>query len=151
LLKSGAEDLFRRRRGLLDGFQTQLRWTAGMIVQWVENEELRTRLRSGLVAKIKEFDPQVICGHSLGSLVGYDTFTHPATRKLVAGRSFVSLGSQIANPFVAGNFLAGRITPLSGSQWYHLFNSHDHVFTAPIRLSDPSFKSVETTFDIDGW
>lgn len=151
LLKSGAEDLFRRRRGLLDGFQNQLRWYAGMVVQWVENEDLRDQLRAGLASRIKELNPDVICGHSLGSLVCYDAFTHPDTRKIIQGKTFISLGSQIANSFVAGNFLAGRITTIRGAQWYHLFNEHDNVFTAAIRLSDPSFKQVETPFDIEGW
>jgi metacaspase-1 len=151
LLTSGAEDLFRRRRGLLDGFQNRLRWYAGMLVQWVENERLRELLRAGLVSRIKEFDPHVVCGHSLGSLVCYDTFTHPQTKKVVSNKTFVSLGSQIANPFVAGNFLAGRITTIPAAQWYHLFNEHDNVFTAPIRISDPRFKQVDTPFDIEGW
>lgn len=151
LLESGVENVFRRRRGLLDGVQSQLRWYAGMVVQWVENERLRKRLRSSLVDRIKEFEPQIVCGHSLGSLIGYDAFTHPETRSSADGRTFISLGSQIANPFVAGNFLAGRITPVAAVQWYHLFNVHDNVFTAPIRLSESNFKMVDTPFDVDGW
>jgi hypothetical protein len=52
---------------------------------------------------------------------------------------------------VAGNFLAGRITPIAECQWYHLYNEFDKVFTAPIRLSEPSFKQVATPFDVEGW
>lgn len=151
LLHSGADNLLRHPRGLLDGFHSKLRWYAGMVVQWVENERLRQKLRSGLAARINEIEPQVICGHSLGSLVCYDTFTDPRSRRTAAGRTFLSLGSQLANPFVSGNFLAGRITQIEDCQWYHLFNRHDNVFTAPIHLSESTFKQVDTPFDRPGW
>ena len=128
-----------------------LRWTAGMIVAWVEDEKFRKDTRERLAAAIRTVKPDAVLGHSLGSLVCYDTFTHPDTRELVHGSVLVTLGSQIANAFVSGQFLAGRIqVPDACSHWYHLFNREDDVFTAPIRLSDERFTQVDTPFDIPG-
>ncbi|MDH5547663.1 MAG: caspase family protein [Gammaproteobacteria bacterium] len=147
LLKNGVTSLFNRRRGMDGG----LRWTAGMVVQWVENEVLREQTRKRLIGRVEEFNPDVVCAHSLGSLVSYDTFTHPSTRECINDRIFVSLGSQIGNAFVAGSFRAGRIMPLTQAKhWYHLFNKEDDVFTAPLRLHDDGFTQVETYFDIPG-
>ena len=47
-----------------------LRWTAGMAVQWIEDDELRTSLCGRLVQAVKEFQPHAVLGHSLGSLIG---------------------------------------------------------------------------------
>ncbi|MES2624135.1 MAG: caspase family protein [Pseudomonadota bacterium] len=143
---SGAGNVFRQPKGLGD----IVRWTAGMIVQWVENDKLRTRTRQALEQRMAEFQPDIVCAHSLGSLVAYDCFTGSG-KDLLQGVRFVSCGSQIGNPFVIGNFDAGRISELPQAKfWYHLFNSEDAVFTAQIRLSSPNFTQVETFFDIDG-
>ncbi|WP_136659024.1 caspase family protein [Nitratireductor sp. XY-223] len=135
----------RAARGLSDS----VRWTAGMVVQWADNMALREQLRSALEEHINVLDPQVIFAHSLGSLIAYDTFRHPAHRTLVKDRTFVSFGSQIGNPFVRAQF-AGRIQPLDGAYWYHLFNIHDDVLTTRIPLADDGFEEVDTTFDIPG-
>lgn len=147
LLKNGITSVFKNTRGH-DG---QLRWTAGMVLQWVENETLRQQTRQRLQQKINEVKPDVILGHSLGSLVCYDTFTFPQTRNVLDNRIFVSLGSQIGNAFVAGNFRAGRIEPLEQARhWYHLYNKEDDVFTAPLRLYHDRFTQIETDFDEPG-
>ncbi|CAK9078780.1 Metacaspase-6 (AtMC6) (Metacaspase 2c) (AtMCP2c) (Metacaspase-5) [Durusdinium trenchii] len=121
LLSSGATQLWRRvsgQEGIFDGInQTAL----------------------------KADPPDVILAHSLGSLVGYDLLTHPDGEGLFDG-VFVSLGAQIGNPFVVGNFLAGRIEPIPGVIWYHLFNRWDDVFTSEIHLSSPAFTQIETPF-----
>ena len=87
----------------------------------------------------------VVCAHSLGSLVAYDTFArNPGA---IADKVFVTLGSQIGNPFVRDCF-AGRIQALKDARmWYHLFNKDDHVFTARIRLEVDNFAQVATDFD----
>ena len=133
------------------GVPEALRWTAGMVVKWVEDEDFRAGTRERLVAAIEAAQPAAVLGHSLGSLVCYDTFTHPSTRERVKDTVLVTLGSQIANPFVSGQFLAGRIAvPPAARHWYHLFNRADDVFTAPIRLTDPRFTQVNTPFDEPG-
>lgn len=149
LLWSGVGGMFRRRRGFFDQIGETARWTAGMVVQWVESETLREATRAWLLDQIEGFQPDVVCAHSLGSLVCYDAFTANGGGA-IEGRSFVSFGSQIGNPFVVGNFAAGRLVPLPAKWWYHLYNKHDSVFTAPVALSAPRFEQVDTPFDIPG-
>jgi len=149
LLWSGIGGLFRRPRGFFDRLGETARWTAGMVVQWVENDELREASRAWLLDQIEAFKPDVVCAHSLGSLVCYDAFTANGG-DAIEGRSFISFGSQIGNPFVVGNFAAGRLMPLPAERWYHLYNRHDSVFTAPVTLSSPRFEQVDTPFDIPG-
>ena len=148
LAASGLAAPFRQPRGLSD----RLRWTAGMVVQWVENETLRRQTRQQLANAMRQHRPGLVIGHSLGSLVAYDTFTHTRLRELASGISFVSCGSQIGNPFVVGNFAYGRLVPLKGARhWFHLYNRHDDIFTAPIRLGDAAnFRQVDTPFDTTG-
>jgi len=143
------EGLLGRARGLGD-ISATLRWTAGMALQWVENDRLRADTRQRLLDGIAQYKPDVVCAHSLGSLVGYDTLTDPKSRNILQGKMFVSLGSQIANPFVLGTFSGGRIADLNVGMWYHLFNKHDRVFTAPIALQANNFAEVETPF-YDNW
>lgn len=128
-----------------------LRWTAGMVVQWVENGKLRQRTRQRLAQRIKETQPDAVIAHSLGTLVSYDTFTDAGLADLIKDRVFITLGSQIGNPFVTGNFRAGRLEPLDqAAYWYHLYNKEDAVFTAPIRLSADNYAQVDTFFDEAG-
>lgn len=150
LVGSGIGGLWRRR-GLFETVSDRVRWTAGMVVQWVENETLRRQTRQRVQAKVQSFSPNVIAGHSLGSLVCYDAFTSSAGSPLIQGRTFISLGSQIGNPFVVGNFAAGRIAPLPAAKmWFHLYNESDRVFTAPISLNATNFEQVQTNFDAPG-
>ena len=133
------------RRRALEEWPEALRWTAGMVAQWVGHERLRAALRERLAAEVARFDPQLICAHSLGSLIAYDTFIHPAGRASIQGRRLLSFGSQIGNPFVRGLF-GGRLDPLPARHWYHLHNPYDRAFTSPLPLSAPNFTGVKTPF-----
>ncbi|MBI4878869.1 MAG: caspase family protein [Planctomycetes bacterium] len=133
------------------GAAANLRWTAGMVVQWVADESLRAAARARLTQRIAQVAPDAVLAHSLGSLVAYDTFTAPAGADAIRDRIFVSLGSQIGHPFVAGTFAAGRIQPLPAARhWYHLYNEEDAVFTAEIHLAANNFDQVLTPFDVAG-
>jgi hypothetical protein len=139
----GIGDLISGTRGLFD-LPDQIRWTAGMIAQWASEDPLRAALRRRLLQALQTGEPDVVCAHSLGSLICYDTFRrNPGA---ATGKTFVSLGSQIGNPFVRDSF-AGRIEPLDARMWYHLYNRDDNVFTAQIRLEAPNFAEVQTEFD----
>ena len=133
-------------RGLED-VPSLVRWTAGMIAQWASEDDLRAKLRARLLAKMQAKSYDVVCAHSLGSLVSYDTFAR--NPDAIAGKVFVTLGSQIGNPFVRDCF-AGRIQIVNAGMWYHLFNKDDNVFTAPLRLQGDNFAQVETDFDKPG-
>jgi len=137
-------DIFTRERGLFD-FPDQVKWTAGMVAQWATEDDLRQQTRNALLSQLRKKDYQVVCAHSLGSLICYDTFKRNADA--VQGKAFVSLGSQIGNPFVRDTF-AGRIEPLRASMWYHLFNPDDHVLTSHINITSENFVEIATEFDI---
>lgn len=136
-------DIFKRRRGITDALQ----WTLGMVAKWASDDKLRADLRKVVLKSINEFDPMVICAHSLGSLIAYDSFAQ--TPNSVNGRYFMSFGSQIGNPFIRSLF-GGRIVPLDAKYWYHLYSKEDAVATAPIQLSAENFEQVDTYFDIPG-
>jgi hypothetical protein len=139
----GIGDLLPGSRGLADA-PDQVRWTAGMIAQWATEDRLRERLRTRVLDAVQAKGPDIVCAHSLGSLVCYDAFQrNPGA---LSGKVLVTLGSQIGNPFVRDCF-AGRIEPLDARMWYHLYNSDDHVFTADLRIQASNFAQIQTQFD----
>ncbi len=140
----GIGDWFAGTRGLED-VPDRVRWTAGMIAQWASEDDLRERLRARLLAAMQAKEYDVVCAHSLGSLVSYDAFAR--NPEALADKVFVSVGSQIGNPFVRDCF-AGRITGLARARmWYHLYNRTDHVFTSHVRVRAENFTEVSTDFD----
>jgi hypothetical protein len=157
LARSGVSTALGRRRGVLGEVSDRIKWTAGYIVAWVEDEEFQRRTRKRVLDAMVAEQPDAVLAHSLGSLVTYNAFSHPDARRDDVARAlarcrYVSLGSQIGNPFVVGNLTNGRIEALPVKFWHHLFNEGDSVFTAPIKLWDVNtFRQVETPFDIDGF
>jgi metacaspase-1 len=132
-------------RGLFDG-DNVIGWTAGMVMQWAGNEDLRKAARQLLRQNIRDFQPNVIVAHSLGSLIAYDLFSSNDGLQLADGQTLVTIGSQINNRFVSGTFERGVIPLRSTSRWFHIYNSNDHVFTAPIQFDGArNFREVMTT------
>jgi hypothetical protein len=156
LTKSGVSSLGPRQRGVISDISDRIKWTAGYIVAWVNDDDFKRQSRKRILDAVRTHKPDVILAHSLGSMVTYDAFSHPdakeaAVSNILAKTSYVTLGSQIGNPFVVGNLTNGRIVPPGVRFWYHLFNPHDSVFTAEIRLPDKTkFSQTNTPFDIDG-
>jgi metacaspase-1 len=147
----GIGDLFRRRRGI-GSIADSIRWTAGMVAQWAADEEFRQATRERLLSVIAQAAADgpvhAVLAHSLGSLVSYDTFrTEPRSLR---DATLVTFGSQIGSAFVRSSF-GGALRPVEpSSRWWHLYNKHDRVFTAPIRLSADNFTQIETAFDLPG-
>lgn len=140
----GIGDALPRTRGLGDVPET-IKWTAGMVAQWSTESTLRASSRDAVLKKMQSKSYDAVLAHSLGSLICYDTFVR--NPNAFDDKVFVSLGSQIGNPAVRDVF-AGRIQPLVGRKWYHLFNPEDHVMTSPIELPADNFQPVATPFDI---
>ena len=139
----GIGDLVPGARGLFD-LPEQIRSTAGMIAQWASEDDLRKTLRDQILSTLRSKTYDVVCAHSLGSLICYDTFRR--TSGTVTNTVFVTLGSQIGNPFVRDCF-AGRIEPVDAKMWYHLYNPDDHVLTADLTFQVPNFTEIRTPFD----
>lgn len=155
LLRSGASSPFQKKRGLFGDVSQWMRWHAGYVVAWVEDQEFQEKTRQLVLDAVREYKPDIMLAHSLGSLITYNTLAHPdaatsAMKKLLKSMTYVTLGSQIGNAFVVGNLTAGRIEPLNVKWWHHLYNEEDDVFTAPIQLWDAdNFSQVETFFDLE--
>lgn len=157
LTKSGVGSLFRRRRGVVGDVSKKIKWTAGYVVAWLDDDEFKAQTRQLILDKLLEEKPDIVLAHSLGSLVTYDAFTHRDSQqeqiKAALNRiTYVSFGSQLGNPFVVGNLSNGRLEALKVKRWFHLYNSEDDVFTAQVKIWDANnFEQVVTHFDISGF
>lgn len=145
----GQRDLVQR--GLVD----IVRWTAGMVIQWIENAELRDALSTRILESLIASQCDIVCAHSLGSLACYDAFRQVVAKDggtMFSGKSLITFGSQIAHPGVQSVF-GGRIAPLYDArggfdQWFHLFNPDDRVFTAPLPGGDARTHSLLAPFNL---
>lgn len=150
----GIADRLRNRAGLATALES-VRWTAGMVAQWVALEDLRAQLRKHLADEIARAAPDIVLAHSLGSLIAYDTFRRDELANpggsLIRNATLVTFGSQIGNPAVRAVY-GGRIEQLETNRfWWHLYNEQDDVFTCRIGLpSRDKFRTVDTYFDIRG-
>ncbi|MEQ8858920.1 MAG: caspase family protein [Pseudomonadales bacterium] len=157
LTRSGVRSVFGRDRGLVGDVSDKVKWTAGYVVAWLEDEAFKAATRALVLQRVAADAPDVILAHSLGSLITHDAFTHAdagadPVRRALGRAAYVTLGSQIGNPFVVGNLTHGRLEPVPVQRWYHLYNDEDDVFTAPIKLwAADNFEQVDTRFDIDGF
>lgn len=126
----------------------EARWTAGMVIVWVERDNVRQQTRDQFQADIDSFKPDLICAHSLGTLISYDVFSH--NTNLIKDRTYLTFGCQLGNLFVRGQF-GGRVVPFGEARfWYDLYNAYDHVFTAPLDFgpfqTSSKFLQVHTDF-----
>lgn len=134
-----------RGRSTEKGLGTLLDNTIGMVAKWTALPQLRQQLSTDLAQCIKRVNPHVICAHSLGSLITYDTLA--AQQALAQDRLFVTLGSQIGHPALAESF-GGYLKPLGTLRhWYHLFNSEDAVLTCELDFPEAPFTQLDTFFD----
>ncbi len=143
----GVTDLLHPRERGLFSLPDRLRWTAGMVAQWAESEPLREKLRGRLSTEIRDFRPNAVAAHSLGSLICYDTFIRSSDQSKSV---LLTFGSQIGNPFVRSIF-GGRLSVIPCRKWFHLYNKNDDVLTAPLRLEADNFTQLTTEFDLAGF
>jgi hypothetical protein len=137
----------RRQRAWFE-LSDSTRWHAGMVVVWVNDSDLRDKLCELLMARVNEYGPDLVCAHSLGSLICYDAFSRD--EESVRGKMLLTFGSQLGNTFVRGVF-AGRVEPVESlAEWIHLYNPNDHVFAAPLDFgvfqTAGNFEQIDTQF-----
>src|SRR5262245_36437354 len=107
LARSGVTTAMRRRRGPISDVSDRVRWTAGYVVAWVEHEKFKEATRARVLETVANEQPDLLLAHSLGSLITYNALTHAdaqraAVAPAIARMRYVTLGSQLGNPFVAG-------------------------------------------------
>ena len=137
---------FRPKRGLFDWTkpvaQSADGWHAGMVAEWDQKSQLRRQLRKRLIDKIKEFEPDVIAAHSLGTVICYDAFTSAEGNDACRGRYFITFGSQIANPNLKAAHFGNKIRGVNQKYWFHLFNQSDPVLAHRIIDKVPNFEEI---------
>ena len=157
LARSGVSTALRRERGVVGDVSDAIRWTAGYVVAWLEDDRFKRETTARVLDAVATVQPDLILAHSLGSLVTYNAFAGDGAQKAAVANAlrrsrYVTFGSQLGNAFVLGNLTGGRLNPLPVKHWHHLFNNEDDVFTAPIKLRNvPNFSQIDTPFDIDGF
>ena len=144
LLESGVEHGLLGAREFA-GLPDEIRWTAGMIAQWASEDALRAELRERLQSKMRDKPYDAVCAFSLGSLLSYDTFSR--LPRAIAGKDYITLGSQIGDSYVRDFFPGSIAVPEGARTWYHLYNPRDRVFTSPLRIQARNFMQVVTEFD----
>ena len=138
-----------RRRAVGDQAAELVKWKIGMITQFAEDEKLRAKLRASLSSQIREYAPDVVFAHSLGSLIVYDLLLNPPLNGLIADRYFVTAGCQIGRAALRTLF-GGRLRPVVAHMWYNLYNPHDDVLVVPLRINASNYLQVETAFELEG-
>lgn len=143
-----------------DGVLSAVRWTAGMVAQWVVEDSLRSDCCDRLFSLMQQVKPDVIFAHSLGSLLCYDFLANDVRgQKLFKGGTLVTFGSQIGNSFVVDNrWKKAQVGMLNVKNWYNIYNPYDHVFVSPISLASPNYHQFIVNppfgsggaFDFDG-
>ena len=133
--------LFHRSRDLSD----DIRWKAGMVAQLTVEAGLRNDLRDRLADLLDTEAPDVIAAHSLGTLITYDFFRNdPRGATAAPNATYITFGSQINNTCARSKLFPGPIKVPNVKFWFHLFNPHDPVLTADIKLSAANFQRVVT-------
>jgi hypothetical protein len=152
LLLSGAVhgigDIFRPRRAFGD-LGEKTKWYAGMVTQWAADATLRRKLCDELESALRTFKPDLVCAHSLGTLLSYDLFAEQGRAPGSESYAYVTFGSQIGNPTVRQAF-GGRLVPIGARYWFNLYNRHDDVFTTSIRIPSEYYEELSTDFDRPG-
>ena len=139
----------RRRSRRANNLAGELRWTAGMVVQWMSSDNVRRRSRERLLKHLCAFQPDILFAHSLGSLISYDTLARDqsiATQHM----TLVTFGSQLGNRCVQDRFPGKQVTELPVRNWFQFYNRHDDIFTARVRLKANNYREIDTHFDLPG-
>lgn len=134
-------------------FFDPLESTLGMVVKWLENENLvRDNATGKILDDIKKHKPDIIFAHSLGSLICYHAFNTPEGKQLIKDKIFVGFGSQIGHSLIVSK-IGGRIVPIQNAKhWYNLYNPRDIMFTESIEnqgVYASNFKEYHLDFDIE--
>lgn len=154
LLWNGVSSVLERPKGI-GAIPDVMRFTAGYIVAWAEDDAFKRRTRTLILDKLREHRPTALLAHSLGSLLTYDALIHPdadepEVAEIIRDMNLLTFGSQITNGFVLGRLSNLRVSEMKVRRWTHLHNRWDLVFTDPIELPGRNnFLQLETPFCAD--
>lgn len=130
-----------------DDFMSELRWTAGMVAQWVVESDLRAACCDAIDEQINKSKPDIIFAHSLGTLLTYDFLVNdPRGKTAFNNGTLITFGTQIGNTFVKDKMWGGNVGPVNVKMWYNLYNPNDPVFVAPANVTANNFQQWTTVF-----
>lgn len=136
--------LFKERD--IFGKDGAIRWYAGMVVQFAQDQELRNELSKRLKDYLDENKPDLIYCHSLGTLLTYDLLRQEAVKGIYRDLTLVTSGSQIGHPALLKLF-GGALMPLNIRDWFNFHNTYDFVFAyESIDIESENYKQIETPF-----
>lgn len=136
--------LFKERD--IFGKDGAIRWYAGMVVQFAQDEELRNELGERLKTYLDAEKPDLVYCHSLGTLLTYDLLRQEAVKGLYRDLILVTSGSQIGHPALLKLF-GGSLMPLNVRQWFNFHNPYDYVFAyESIEAGGNNYTQIETPF-----
>jgi metacaspase-1 len=148
LLKSWTEHGGEQRPGepTERGLFTPVEATVGMSIKWAEFYDLRKTLRDALKQQMVNDQPDVIVAHSLGTLICYDLFARPENAGLIQGRTWLTIGCQVAHPALR-NVFDGYLSVPPVKRWYAQYNRNDLVFAwEPVDLHAENFVRIDSPF-----
>jgi len=123
-----------------------IRWYAGMVVQFAQDEQLRKELNDRLRAVLDNDKPDLIYCHSLGTLLTYDLLRQEAVKGIFRPLTLVTSGSQIGHPALLKLF-GGALMPLNVRHWFNFHNPYDYVFAyESIDIESENYTEIETAF-----
>ena len=136
--------LFKERD--IFGKDGAIRWYAGMVIQFAQDEELRNELSARLKTVLDNEKPDLIYCHSLGTLLTYDLLRQEAVKGKSRDLTLVTSGSQIGHPALLKLF-GGVLKPLSINHWFNFHNPYDYVFAyESIDIDAENYTQIETAF-----
>ncbi len=136
--------LFKERD--IFGKDGAIRWYAGMVVQFAQDEELRKELCDRLKTFLDEEKPDLVYCHSLGTLLTYDLLRQEAVKGTYRDLTLVTSGSQIGHPALLKLF-GGTLMPLNIRHWFNFHNPYDYVFAyESIDIDSINYSQIETPF-----
>lgn len=105
------------------------------VYSYISNETLRRRLDAGVAAALDDAGPNVVVGHSLGSVVAHSVLR--SWRPPSGGRVplFLTLGSPLGVSVIQERLRARRFPPVV-EHWVNAFDPRDTVALAPLTDED---------------
>lgn len=123
-----------------------IRWTAGMVAQFITDGILRAQLNKRLANTLDSFKPDLIVTHSLGTLLAYDLLRQETALGKNRNSILLTSGSQIGHPALRRMF-GGTIGALNVKLWVNINNRHDRVFAyESLKIQSENFMEVKAPF-----
>ncbi len=106
--------------------KNQIRWRAGMVAEFLIDEKMKKKWRLQFQTLLKEFEPDVVYAHSLGTLLTYDFLMHPDFKNETYKWVYITAASQLYHDQLKHIFIRPLEMP-KVKRWINLNNPHDMV------------------------